>query len=278
MRQITPRFVMFDSPAEASRAHSAANYTWPEASSNLSWYGGETVGQSRQRAIDGSDDGMAEAEALRARLMVTAQTGTQTDEPDIMGCYPVVPEALAGIPDCMRMPTDTSSDRAPVRIFASITVSGGISASDIRKRGITLLALASSVAAARPCDLYVFTEQGNYSGRDESGDTVSVCAVRIPIQNGILKQTAYALTSTGFIRRICYELCGKHCNGDGLWAVPKRTSAGEVRTAAHEKGMRRIMGLAERDVYVPSLYIEDDMLSQPEQWIARELARINAAD
>lgn len=276
-----PNVMFFDSPADAARYHLEHNCY--RDIDDLSWYGNETADDSRRYATTGKSDGIADALSLKARLAVTAVTEQYQDEPDIMGCYPVVPEAIAGIPDCMRMPTAVESSRAPVRIFASLTTSSGVTAAQLMQRGVALLALAAAVAAQRPCDLYVFNESALDNGKTIDGHSVHFIAVRVPVQNGVLSQTAYPLTSAGFARRICYDIRTKD-GGSPHWPVLRqkngRTLSGvdDMRAPEYIAIAREIMGLNERDIYVPGLHLYDDLMTKPEQWIARELARINSAD
>jgi hypothetical protein len=108
------------------------------------------------------------------------------------------------------------------------------------------------------------------------GDAESVIAATINTAPLDIATAAYALTSAGFVRRLCYGLAKQHHFGArkvGLnW--PIGYGIAEYLPAL----LRRLGGDPARDLIIPGAHIGDAMLSDPVAWVNAQIARFRGVD
>ncbi len=75
--------------------------------------------------------------------------------PSVCGAYPIVPEYLAGMPDCMRMAQAQPVESSPVGLWVDVVSSAGVPLHELRNRGIAVLALALKLQQFKPVTLHV---------------------------------------------------------------------------------------------------------------------------
>jgi hypothetical protein len=128
------------------------------------------------KAIDycftGDISAVAESDALLARMEehihMPSTRATWTD--DVSGAFPNIPAFLSGQPLNMRQRVKVQIDSAPLAIMVDLGISGGISAQQVRNRGIAILALTRALSAHRPielwaCDFGAADEQNGYGSK-----------------------------------------------------------------------------------------------------------------
>lgn len=76
---------------------------------------------------------------------------------DVVGMVPCVPAFLSGYPESMLAQVESTSIRAPIRVFAGIGAGGGVSTDAMLNRGIAITAFVLAMAAIRPVELYAYT-------------------------------------------------------------------------------------------------------------------------
>ena len=226
-----------------------------------SFFGNETREETIRYARYGNEALVENANKLMDKLdSVCGGVETSQWEPSPCGAYPIVPEYLNGSPTCMRQMLPCG-ELSPVKIYVCTTSSALVSAENLRKRGIAILALVMKLQAIRPVELYVTAEtDGN------GGDVIQV----IPIESKPLSlaHATYCLTSAGFARRLTYGIAyGKYACMGGWGTMYDRLGSG------YPEWLKGQLGCGPSDLYIKSANCDDDMLSDPVAWVNRELER-----
>jgi hypothetical protein len=230
--------------------------------SRPAWFGHETAADTLAKARRGDTALVPEAERLIAQLAAEIDVPERPWIADCAGAYPVVPDFLAGMPDCMRRRDTVEHDESPVRIFVCLTSSGSLKAEAMSRRGCAILALVMALSRIRPVELNVFSV-----GRRGEKESVIVAPINTaPLD---LATACYVLTSAGFTRRLCYGLAQKHHFGTGGIKWPERYGADDYLPGL----LRRLGGHPETDLIIDAATAWDALISDPVPWINARLAR-----
>lgn len=244
------------------------------------WTDGETFDSAAHTARTG-DNALVPA----ARAMLDKITpGLEIDRPEWvsspMGAYPMVPDALAGSPACMRRMVHVATDRSPVRIYASVNASANLSAAQLTKRGTAILALAMLLEQQRPVELYALgaSDGNNRATRADGLDAgASLITVKLPMQPIDLSAVAYALTSSGFNRHLRFAVA-ETVGFTGRFAFGGGRDFGNAQSPAWQR-VRRCLDLRDCDFVVPAAVSgDDDLFQDPAGWVQRRLDQFNARD
>jgi hypothetical protein len=213
------------------------------------WNSGESFSDSIRIAYKGDLQWVDEAE----RLVETVTSQICLDSPAWMpscgGAYPVVPEFLLGLPECMRRRVQEPSERTPVRVWVCTSSSGGVDSKDLQARGVTILALILSLQKIRQVELWTYTSLEG----DHRGD--SVIKVRHETSSMCLSEVCWALCSQGYARNLTYGFADKHCGFMGGWAEGFRDP-------------RKMLGVPETDVVIKPSHLDDGrIISDPVGWL-----------
>lgn len=236
---------------------------------DLSWYGNETREDVLRYSAEGNFSLVPEAEALLAELNTDISVPRREWERAPAGAFCAVPDVLAGLPTPMRRMRHTLNDVAPITILATTTSSASITATQLRRRGTTILALVMALTRIRPVTLYQLTVvDGN---RDKSGETVITARINTaPLD---LATACYVLTSAGFARRITYDVARTINDFTGGWPRGYRLgSSGKYFTAL----VPRLGLLPENTLIIPSAEQGDSLLRNPVEWVNMQVARFVA--
>lgn len=230
---------------------------------STSWMGG-TFDKFLRCVVTGDDTLVDESEKFLAKLedQVPMSRGWRNLD-DVVGAVPNVPAFLAGHPQCMRRRERTMRDTAPLAIYMDLTSSGGISASDIERRGVTLLALTRLLVEHRPVELWVGTSIGDYT-------CSSTAAWRIDTTPMDLARAAYHISATSMSRGFGYRVCEKEMTNTWRGKWPFNNYGLHVSTAP--KRLESVFPGQEM-LYVPPIHLSDEMTQNPVGWIKRTLAK-----
>jgi hypothetical protein len=239
-----------------------------------SWTGYESAEQARVSARRGRPEAVAAAQAL---LDQVDAAGIQTYRPrwqaDVMGALPDVPRYVAGAPDCMMRPDRRESESAPIKVFVSVCVSAGVSATGLQARGNALLALALKLSQSRPVELWLYADMGAGAGRGEKRAIIPMVA--IPTGPMDLAAASYAMTAPGFLRQLCMTYAMPE-GFTGDWAWDSSPSHSEAETA-YEQRLKEALGASADDVVIYGGHIAHKLIAQPVEWVTEQLARyVNA--
>lgn len=172
---------------------------------------------------------------------------------DVVGAVPNVPAMIAGIPQHMRRRVRTSKDNAPLTIFMNLTSSQGISKSDVRERGIVMLALVRMLANIRPVELWVGTAMG------DMGVNCTV-AWKIDTAPMDLARAAFHIADPSMSRLFGYAMCE---------SMPDKHIGGFF-SGDNKAELKMVAGWHDV-VYVPEIRYQDPLTTDPVGWIKRVL-------
>jgi len=248
----------FESPSEFARLAGPMRIRI----SDDDWRGG-SWSDSIRYCTQGDVSRVAQAERMIESLTVQIESPVTHWQAAPAGAFPIVPDYLAGRPDCMRRKVQDASSAAPIRVFLETGVSAGINVDRVVDRGIAFLALAMSLSRVRPVELFAC----NFWRKDSKEDK-RIAGVVIPI-NAAPLDIALAcgvLTQPSVTRGLMYSyLAEEHRSnhrGFGVWD--------------HETA-RKMLRCAPSDIYVPPLRLGDALLADPVAFINAALGRIEGA-
>ncbi len=266
---------MFDRPE--------VNYLRFDSTGELVRFADERIAMSpdvRANALYGDTGRVEEAQKLMEQFAAELATTFTTDEACVAGAFPIVPEALMGEPECMRMPTEQAGELAPLTIFVDLTTSGGIPAQEIMIRGTSTLALVMALSAQRPVSLEVGCAMDGRRAASglRAGERLSVISTVIDTAPLDVATAAWYLTSADAARRLIYRLQGHRRvhNSSGGWPRLDGVPYGAPSDPKAEARMREILDLPGEALFLPavSAYQSEDMrrqLTDPVGWIREKL-------
>lgn len=237
----------------------------PNQRSASDWNGNETWEQAKVNLLKGKLEAAREADKLIDKLAgESVELDTPQWQQSVAGYFPCVPAYVAGFPDAMWTQAIVSSDRAPVRIFASVCCSAGVDAGDLEKRGVAILALCQKLQSVRPVELFIYADMGG------SGYALMPC-IKIETSPLDLATATYTLSSAAFLRQLCFGWAHKyHWSGQWAWGTDPRDKDGQRKT-------REALRLTDTDLLVPGGYSEDPLIKNPVAWINEQVAKYTTA-
>lgn len=235
-----------------------------------SWYGKGTLHQAARMIRDGDLSAVPDCDKIMQELdgnvFVSRQYRVVND---VCGATPDVPAYIAGLPTAMRRRVRQSNVTAPLAVFVDLTTSGGIEASVVRKRGVAILALVRLLSNFRPVEAWAMVGLGCPGHAD-------FVAVRLDTAPLDLARAAHVLTSTMVARGIGYSLAHELSTGGGAWPYGEyEPKAQRVHGAAIFK---RVVHPGSDVLFVPPLYLTDQSVTAPVQWIKENLAKYGGID
>jgi hypothetical protein len=223
------------------------------------------AGATTQETLDVVEGRKVPKELERVNKLLTKIDATFRDretaswEPDVAGAYPVVPEALQGMPECMRSRQHVESDNAPLRIYVDMFVSGSVANEDVTRRGIAIAALAIRLAETRPVELWVCC----LGGSKKAGVDTLAWRYRLPVNTASASEVTAAIATSYVLRQFGFCVFGQH---DGEYnAVFPRCDAGTLDKA------RALFDLDPADIFLPGFASSSGEFKDPEQWVNNRL-------
>lgn len=254
----------FDSIGEFLAEMERPEYAQTRAAcaSDSHWSGASTLAGAVSITREGVKGTEGDVAALIERINVNLPTFERVWEPSIAGPFPIVPAAIAGLPDCMLSVTEQQTTGVPLRIFVSVCLSGGCSGYVIRKRGIAINALLQTISARRPVELCIYGDMGD----SDMGLTTPVIRVQaLPLDQATL--TA-ALTHPAFMRKLCFAWAEHHVNWGGRWAHGMEPTSTQAQRLTREA-----LGARPDDLVIFGAYLSesDEIIRSPETWVQRQV-------
>lgn len=232
-----------------------------DSDSQHDFYGG-SFNKAKRDLLKGNLPAAAKADALMNKLADDSMdsSGLRLDC-SVAGFAPNVPAYLSGDPECMYAYDEVKSDTSPIRVFAGIGASAGLSQDDIEKRGVTILALCQKLAMIRPLELYVYGDMGD-------SKSAQIPVVKIETTPLDLSTATYALSHRGFLRRLCFEWSKSKgwCTGQWAWNMAPYQPEAMAKT-------RAALGMADGDLHIPGAYLTDPLVKKPVEWINVQIAK-----
>jgi hypothetical protein len=230
------------------------------------WFDGETDADTLRMSDTGDTRLVPTAQALMDKLDHAVSTPRRMWDRSPAGAFCVVPDVLAGLPTPMRRQVFTADERAPIAIYAVTGSSGGINASHLAKRGTTILALVMALARVRPISLF----QLDFSGGRKDGETIICTQINTtPLD---LATACYAMTSSGFARRLVYSVMEEANGHSGAWPPGYYGNPEPYLRGVHQK-----LGLDPKyTLMIDAARLHDTLLVDPIKWLNDQVRRFTA--
>lgn len=180
---------------------------------------------------------------------------------DVAGAYPIVPEAMAGYPLCMRRATYVQHTAAPLKLFTCVGVNGGVSNTQLVNRGIAILALAMKLSEMRPVELWVFDSNDAYK---RVGGAQYHC-VKVDCAPMDMATAVFLLCDPGVPRTLMFSAADENgFDGRWGWGADGGMYPGEPR---YDKAERIALGATPDDLVIRGAMEDDRMLNNPVAWV-----------
>jgi len=206
--------------------------------------------------------------------MKLADSERNTWVKSVVGSHPSIADAIAGRPKAMYAQQKEMSDRGAVTVWFNTVSSGGWDASDLAPRGAAVAALVLKLAETRPVELKMLAGIGQCS---ETPNVFIVVPFNVQTMN--VSQIAHLTCSSGWHRStyqmtVDYDNSAFKCNGswDGLFNHHGR----DVNDPKYIRDVKRFLGAAEGDLYIPQAFLRDEMVKNPVAWVERTLAQFQS--
>lgn len=235
---------------------------------SMDWFNNETLEDTLSFCRHGNPHLVPAAEKLidlfDAEAGIEMPRKTWQNRP--AGMFPDVPAYLMGQPCTMKILVEEPNEHAPISLLVISSSSAGISAETLQKRGACILALTLLLSRRRPLSLQtVFISDGK-----DNGETI--LSTRIETAPLDLAVACYALSSSGFDRRINHFLARKHNGFTGGWPPAYR-----YYEASHATYFQHLIDELspnpERTLLIPPSQLNDELLTQPVTWLKTQVAR-----
>jgi len=150
-------FMLFDSPAEFAR-ECAKPGVRKYATDEIRWAGG-SYDDALRYASAGDLKYVSEAERLVEKIDSELDTEGLRPmwQPSVVGNFPLVPAYIAGTPESMLARTDVPDARGGLDLWVELGCSCSVKQSDMRRRGVCVLAAAMALSRVRNVRVVLFT-------------------------------------------------------------------------------------------------------------------------
>lgn len=229
-----------------------------------SWNGARTFREAADIVRNGLHNAMADINSLTEQVSVELPNYQDVWEPSVQGPVPIVPAAIAGLPDNMLTMVRQDIVGVPLRIWVSTAYSSGCSDSMIYKRGVAITALLQAVSTSRPVDIMLFAEFDDAGARGLHTPVIRVQSMPLD-----LSTLTAALTSQCVSRCLIMGWCDTNPGGfRGTWAWGTNP-----RDKKERDKTRAALGVAHSDLFIPAAYLseQDDIIKNPVKWVREQV-------
>jgi hypothetical protein len=243
----------------------------PNKHSSLDWNLNVNTQQAIDLCLTGDLSSVAASDALLSRMEdhITMPSSRSVWESALAGGFPDIPAYLAGQPLNMRTKIKQQTASAPLAIMVDLGISAGITAHQVRNRGVAILALVRALSAHRPIELWAM----DFGAADERGgwgkSNCVIVAAKIETSPLDLSSACYALTHPAFVRNVLFGLEERYHNFIGGWpfSIGRALSRHEMEVLCAPMWPHVSETLA-----LPGLHLADQSMTDPESWLKCQLA------
>lgn len=262
----TDYFAVCDMEGFAELADTVTGRKRNRVTTSNEWTGSKNYSTAVDQVRNGDLSGVAASELLLDKLEAEQFVSpVWRNRLDVVGGSPCVPAYLAGHPMAMRRRERVMSEQGPLTVIVSMSLSGGIDVSVMRKRGASLLALVRLLSANRPVELWIAVCLG---GSNHGTHTL----VRLDTAPLDLARAAHMLTCPSVTRGIGYGICDDMREG-GMW--PHGDYEEYQRTA--RELYSNVIGTSSEVLYVGAAHLDDPTVKEPVKWLKETLAQYGGA-
>lgn len=265
IKTATECYTVFNSPEELLeflRGMPRNRVAYPN--DNDDWAGG-SFDQCLSKLQTGDFASAAKAQQIMDKLETQGieTPKLRTIQQGVVGFMPIVPNVLAGVPECMftRAQSDIEAETTPVNVYVEVNASSGITTEELFNRGSAVLALVMSLATVRPIELYATGMCDIFSEGKALG-----AITRIETRPLDLARAAWILTSNGFARKISHSAAKAHgTRQEGgiphCWGMSPNNTTYAAR-------YREALNLTKEDIFIPGGWLYDNqMKTDPIGWV-----------
>jgi hypothetical protein len=233
------------------------------------WHGASSFAAGAQIIRRGIPNFRDDINSLVDKVSVSLPSTQDAWVNDVSGVCPVVPMAIAGLPDNMLRLEQQETTGVPLRVFVSTAYSGGCSRDVIERRGVAIMALLESLAAKRPVELLLFAEFDDANGKGLNTPIVRVDSM--PLDQSTL--TA-ALVSPVVSRMMFMGWCEENAGFRGGWAWGGMAPSDPRAQAL----TREALGASPTDLVIFAAFLDESdlILSDPLAWVQQQVALTEA--
>lgn len=250
--------------------------TWDNASGGAGWMGkgkswdaGVSGKESCRKAVSGDITHVAKCKNVVSKLANNVALGPRYGfVPSLAGTRVSVPDYIGGNPKAMRSKQRKDGQCRHVNVYVELTSSQGIDADDLIKRGSVIVALVEQLQASQVnVDLHIMcgTDAGN--GKD------LLQVIKLDSSPIDLSVASFALAHPSFPRNVMYMMARPYGFTGGWPYYSDRGYDKKNEIAA----VKKLLSLSETDIYIPSVYWNDQLLSNPEQWLNERMTQVGVA-
>jgi hypothetical protein len=221
---------------------------------------GGSFNDARRNILIGIPENTAKASALLDAIMAdVVQSERPSWDRSVAGFFPCVPAYLAGDPMNMYARVSEQHNAAPLRVFVSVCGSWQISAHDLERRGVAIMALCLALTRVRPVELYAIAEMCKGKKGNRTGASIPV--IRLETSPMDLATASYVLTAPAMLRRLMFAYADAE-GWDGWWAW-----GGNPNRAYDRARTMALIGCEDTDLYIPGMMSDRDGIPDPVRWI-----------
>lgn len=240
-------------------------YCDPDSATTGDWDGGVSPNEAMKRAVQGDTSIVAASTDALDKLEI--QQGEEiawTTVRDVWGTRPDIGAFLAGSPYNMKRRVRANASTRHVSIYVSTTCSAGISASDMLKRGQTILGLLEALQQMQVgVDLYLLVESGGREGKINS-----IGAIRIESRPLDISTAGFAIAHPAFARHLTYTHWRTLDGGwNGSWPV-------DYHYGDYTRILRGALEMSDSDIWIPAATTYDDAMRNPATFIQEKIQQV----
>lgn len=232
-----------------------------------SFYGAHDVPGAIEVARKGISKYNDRIQSLVDKVQCDLPTTEDVWTPSVAGVFPIVPAAIAGLPDNMLRREEVETTGVPLRIFVSCCVGANFGESEIAARGVAMCALLQVLSARRPVEMMLYGDMGN--------ESLGLVSPIVRVQSMPLDTVTItaALTDRSFLRRLLFTWCDKAYGGgrygyDGHWAHGMQPTDKQAQRLSREA-----LGATPRDLvfHGGGNFERNDIFTDPVAWVQNQV-------
>jgi len=194
----------------------------------------------------------------------------------VSGSRVSVPEYLAGSPFCMKRKAAIQRPERAINIYVCTTCAAAVSAQNMLKRGVTIMALLEYLQLTQvSVELFLTAET---HGRTD-GDFIQVIKVESnPLD---LSTASFAIAHPAFARHVTYTMAKAMDGFNGAWGREHNNSCsgssswGVFNPELYLPKISKAVGMSPGDIYIPApTYNDDEIISHPDMWLSKRIETI----
>lgn len=222
---------------------------------------GENLPRAIAKAERGDTSMNARIDELVSKVSVELPSEQDQWVADVAGCAPIVPAAIAGLPDNMMRLEKIPTSGVPLRIFVSVGLSGGTNDEMCRNRGIAIVALLRHLSARRTTELWLY---------DDSGGLGYMVGPVVRVQSTPLDQAMLVgvLADPDFERALCFPFLTGNGQGRVGWAFGGSPAIPEIQRLTREALQANPDDLV---IFGGHLDYGSQLMRDPMGWIADQI-------